>query len=144
MLQASRHGSPFRLEIIQHAPAGVCVVRIHKKERFRELCEQAEVQDDPAKLANLADETYEILELEVEDLRKHLPKPVSFAKTLRGHKSCPVTMLQVLSACYSFQTNSGFWRGTARGKTLTDRYPFSTTWFFSRLNSLWAFESEIF
>jgi hypothetical protein len=46
-------------------------MRRHKKERFRELCEQAEVQEDPVKLADLADEIYEILELELEILRKH-------------------------------------------------------------------------
>jgi len=51
------------------------VVRRHKKERFRELCEQAEVHEDPVKLADLADEIYEILEPEAENLRKHLLKP---------------------------------------------------------------------
>jgi hypothetical protein len=42
-------------------------------ERFRELCELAEVEDDPYKLADLADEIYEILELQLESLRKSRP-----------------------------------------------------------------------
>jgi hypothetical protein len=50
-------------------------MRRQEKERFKELCEQAEVQDDPARLADLADEVYEMLEAEVEILKKHLPKP---------------------------------------------------------------------
>jgi hypothetical protein len=41
-----------------------------QNERFRELCEHAEVEDDPYKLADLADEIYEILELQLESLRK--------------------------------------------------------------------------
>jgi len=51
-------------------------MRRQKKERFKELCEQAEVQDDPVRLADLADEINEMLEAEVEILKKHLPKPV--------------------------------------------------------------------
>jgi hypothetical protein len=38
---------------------------------------------------------------------------VSFAKTLQGHKSRLVTNVTGLSAYYSFQTHSGFRRGTS-------------------------------
>jgi hypothetical protein len=55
---------------------GLALMRRQKKERFKELCEQAEVQDDPVRLADLADEINEMLEAEVEILKKHLPKPV--------------------------------------------------------------------
>jgi hypothetical protein len=49
-------------------------MRSRSKERFKELCEQAEVQDDSGKLAELADEIAEILETEIEKLKKREPK----------------------------------------------------------------------
>jgi hypothetical protein len=51
-------------------------------ERFRELCERAEVGDDPYKLADLADEIYEILELQLESLRKSRPNEPDPAKLI--------------------------------------------------------------
>src|ERR1700683_1729884 len=68
--------SRFCFEIIQNkAGRGLALMRRQKKERFKELCEQAEVQDDPVRLADLAAEIYEMLKAEVEILKKHLLKP---------------------------------------------------------------------
>lgn len=46
-------------------------MRGQRNERFKELCEHAEVEDDARKLAALADEIYELLGLEVEKLKAH-------------------------------------------------------------------------
>jgi hypothetical protein len=46
-----------------------------QSERFRELCEHAEVEDDPAKLADLAEEICDLLELEMTRLKKHPNEP---------------------------------------------------------------------
>jgi hypothetical protein len=46
-------------------------VREQKRERFKELCEHAEVVDDPEKLAKIASQIGRILESEVDELKKH-------------------------------------------------------------------------
>jgi hypothetical protein len=46
-------------------------VREQKRERFKELCEHAEVVDDPKKLAKIASQIARILESEVAQLKKH-------------------------------------------------------------------------
>jgi hypothetical protein len=45
-------------------------VREQKRQRFKELCEHAEVVDDPEKLAKIALQIGRILESEVDELRK--------------------------------------------------------------------------
>jgi hypothetical protein len=55
-------------------PFGDRSVREQKRERFKELCEHAEVVDDPEKLAKIASQIARILESEVDELKKH---PVS-------------------------------------------------------------------
>jgi hypothetical protein len=60
--------------------------------------------------------------------------------------------LSSLSDCYRSQSlkerrsqkSQGLEDRSARGKVLTDRYPFSTIWFFNRLNSLWASKGRNF
>jgi len=47
------------------------LVRKQKRERFNELCEHAEVVDDPERLAKIASQIGRILESEVDELRKH-------------------------------------------------------------------------
>ncbi len=49
-------------------------MRTRSRERFKELCEQAEVQDESDKLADLAEEIAEILETEIQKLKKHEAK----------------------------------------------------------------------
>ena len=46
-------------------------MREQKRERFKELCEHAEVVDDPEKLAKIASQVGRILESEVDELKKH-------------------------------------------------------------------------
>ena len=46
-------------------------MREQKRERFKELCEHAEVVDDPKKLAKIASQIGRILESEVDELKKH-------------------------------------------------------------------------
>ena len=46
-------------------------MREQKRERFKELCEHAEVVDDPVKLAKIASQIGRILESEVDELKKH-------------------------------------------------------------------------
>jgi hypothetical protein len=41
-----------------------------KRERFKELCDHAEVVDDPEKLAKIASQIGRILESEVDELKK--------------------------------------------------------------------------
>jgi hypothetical protein len=45
-------------------------VRWGKVERFKELCEQAEVEDDPKKLARVTAEINELLKAEVKVLKR--------------------------------------------------------------------------
>jgi hypothetical protein len=55
-------------------PFGDSSVREQKRVRFKELCEHAEVVDDPEKLGKIASQIARILESEVDELKKH---PVS-------------------------------------------------------------------
>ena len=48
-----------------------------KREQFKELCEQAEVQNDRKKLAKLTSRIYEILKSEVDKLKKRPAKPAT-------------------------------------------------------------------
>jgi hypothetical protein len=49
-------------------------MRGRKRERFKELCEISEIQNDPDKLAELASRINEVLKSEIEKLRKRPPK----------------------------------------------------------------------
>jgi uncharacterized protein with von Willebrand factor type A (vWA) domain len=60
-----------RLRSWRFGPIGDRSVRKQKQERFKELCEHAEVVDDPEKLAKIALQIGRILESEVDELKKH-------------------------------------------------------------------------